>query len=322
MADKEKKKSTGKKLITFLGVVLFIAIVVIVIILLVPKNNGDVISQLCTAKETTLLQVAKEKSDFADFKNKVTSNSRVNGYESEIDFVDSVASNVNKIMVYYNDYLPYIEKNKTFNEASKAIRNNLSNAQKQEDAMADLLANSSLITESSDTYLRNTWIKYRSYFSSWLDSYNKIFVELEKCYTNCLGQSIVNNSASQRYLKTINDYMSVLNSETVRLVENDTTTSEISKYQFTLAGKSNAFTSFVSIVNNNVYINSYYNSTNLQQNFASIEEFLSLSNQSDLTEVISSIDKSGNITKTYENQSSFNSQYDVVKTFLKGGSLS
>ena len=286
MADDNKKKGRNKFIKIFAGLLL-VALIVVAIIYFVPTNKASLVQSFGNARENMLLNNSKNLNEYNTFNTKVKNNSRVKVYSTEIESYVDLTSSVNQVMDYYNDFLKYAQSNRTYKNYNGKVISYLGKANSNAKEMNEIISQAVKLTDSKETYLRSSWLNYRKTFSSWLSNYTKAFESLYQIYSGCYGETISINTASKTNMKTVVAYMNSLTKASAALVENDKSHNEISSYNFEYNGIIKNLKTFV---NKNIAISSeselYYYQTDIQEKYASINNFLKTNTFESLIETI------------------------------------
>lgn len=324
--NSEYSSGTGKRWAVIVGIIALVAIVVVVIIMAIPPNTYNAVETLDRVSQTAYLTTANEQTEFDKFKTKV-STSVVGQYTQELNDMQYIAYSVNAILDYHNDYLVFAKDNKTFKNNYKNIKEGLTDAKESQKKLNKILADTNELSNESSTYLQSAMVDYRNEFFKWLKSSKRAIGGLENTYAGSLGEVSFNNPASDLILDVINDYMDVLVEYYDKLIEFDVKGGNVSDYaakyaEFGLTYKIRCFYSFIARYlynnNSNYYIAKYYFDTNIQNNIKLYNEFFTLYQVEDTTELIASISSSG-ITKIYEGVTDENSAYFAICKFVQGG---
>ena len=313
----------GKKWSIFLAIIVLVAIVVVVIILAISPNTYNAVETLNRTSQTTFLTVENDSIQYNKFKTKINA-SVVNAYTTELYDIESLTLAIDEILDYHNDYLAFAKNNKVFKKNYKEIKNSLNDSKNSQKELVKIIEKTNKLSDESSTYLQSAMIDFRKEYKSWLKFSKKAINALENVYTGSLGNITFNNPASSLILNTANDYLDVIVQDFSSLVDSDVKGANITTYQIKfnnlgLHSKITYFTSFVSRYINSTEVDGYYFDSAVQEKYATLNSFFELYSQSNLVEIIDSINNSGEITKTYEGITDENGVYNSICNFLKGG---
>lgn len=323
MADKKANKSnnTGsRKWLVFTGALVFIAIIVVIVVLLIPANTSSMIETVQEASKTSFLTEAREKDKYNDFINRIKNNSNTNYYAKETEDLIVLSETLADVLVYYNGYIVFAKDNHTLSQNYKNIKDNLNKAMEMQENMNIQLDEVAKLTDSSATYLQNSWIDFRGTYYKWLESYKIAINSLNDCYQNCFDQSITNNLASTLILNTISDYVNVITNDFKLVVSADTKGDLTGKnYNYSSTGKIDFFNNFVDVNINDILnkneIKNFNFDKNIQVKYQKINKFFELYNETNFYQVINSIN-ANSIHKVYEGVEDSEGIYDAVKSFI------
>lgn len=313
----------GKKWSIFLAIIVLVAIVVVVIILAIPPNTYNAVETLNRTSQTTFLTVENDRIQYDKFKTKINA-SIVNPYTTELYDIEKLTVAVDVMLDFHNDYLIFAKDNKTFKKNYKEIKNNLNNSKNSQKKLVDIIEKTNKLSDESSTYLQSAMIDFRKEYLYWLKYSKKAINALENVYSGSLGDVSFNNSASTLILNTANDYLEVILDEVDYITQSDYKGANITAYSTAyknsaLHGKIANFFSFVvkNLPSNN--ISNFYFDNAIQEKFENLNTFFELYSQSNLIEIIDSIDSDGAIFNIYEGIEDENGVYGSMCLFLRGG---
>lgn len=289
MAETKKKKN---KFVKVFACILFVVLVVGGVLLFIPTDKSSLVGELAVAKESMLLQDSQSKSDFDAFFNRVRANDRVRMYGSEISAVKKLADNMDEVVDYYNYYIKFAQSNRTYKNNNGKAKSSLQKATSKGRELNSIISNAIKLTNSTETYLRSTWVKYRSEFLSYLSYCEEAFGALSKILCGCFGETITINGGTKANVLAVNDYLNVINQRVAEVIKNDKVAQNASSYDFNYGGVVNKFSAFV-----DKYIKEfgneqkYFFDSSVQEGYQSVIAYLENDN---FQSIILTIDKNGN----------------------------
>lgn len=329
MADKKKEYSAGngKRWLIGLGVVVFIAIVIVAIVLLIPANTTSATELLNKSTTTSFMVSQTEKTEYDSFESKVAKTQKINKYlekmPTEMADVQSLSLTISDVFKHYNDYIIYVENTSAYKQNYKAIKNGLNGTIQTQKQLNSKLGEINKLSESSPTYLQNAWIDFREEYVEWLGHANQTIQGLSNAYQGGMGNSTTNNLASKLILNTVCDYVNVLYQDFKQINTEENENPNRSDYDYDIHGKVVAFDNFATkYLASDVEIKDYYFNNTIKTQFQTIEEFFTLYNETNMQNLIDSIQYISNkavVSKTYTGVEDTTGVYVQVKVFLLGG---
>lgn len=274
MAD-DKKKKGASKFIKITACLLFVAIVVGLIIFFVPTNKSSLVDTLIDTKESMLLCDSDSRANYHSFTVRINANSRVSIYADEIDAIEGIADSLNEIARYYNDYIKFATSNRTYKNYNGKAKSAIEKANSESKKLNKLITDATKLTDSKETYLRNTWLEYRKGFLNYVKNYRDAFDALKRIYDGCFKESVSINPATKTNMEAVNAYIDILIDKINDLVETDKMHTETSSYEFNYGGLATNFDKFVTKhVKDTVRGENYYFDSSVYDNYQTIIAYL------------------------------------------------
>ena len=310
------KAGGSKKWLFIVGILVLIAIIVVIIVVSIPGNSYGAIERLSQASQSSFLQSEREKALYDNTERKISESLVTDDYLQELQDIRLLSTHINYVLDYYNGYMIYASDNSVLRRNHKTIENSLEDALTYQDQMDELLTDINGLGENSDSYLRVLWIDFRAAYTNYLSNMSTAIDALNNCYQGCFDKTFTNNLASQIILNTIDDYLTEITKDFGVIVENDRENFSERDYNYQSHGKVDYFCNFVeAYILDDSDIKGYYFNDSLIQNYELINKFYNLYNQTNFELIISSIDNSGTITLSFQQEDS-EGVYQAVKEFL------
>lgn len=315
--SKDYKASGAKKWLVIFGILVLIAVIVVGIVLFIPANTYSMIEALQENEAHFLMKDTEEQNDFNEFTIKLKSSEALSYYTEEINNVLVITDSLSDVLSFYNNYMVFAKSNKTLSSNTKSINKYISEANKIQKNIDNLLVETKKLDTEATSYLKNAWIDFRKEFVKYMDNYYKMFTSLYKCYQGCFDLSYSNNAASKRILNAVNDYVYCIMMDYKSVSANDKKDSLYQgNYSYTSSPKITWFKAFVDkCVVDNTEITTYLYTPSLQSDYAKYDTFFTTYKENDFRRMIKAIN-STDLTNPYGNVEDDANLFEAAKDFL------
>lgn len=313
--NKDYKASGAKKWLIIVGILVLIAIIVVVIVLCIPANTYSAVERLKQFSQSSFLESETEQTRYSEVEQKIAA-STIDYYSEEVGDIRVLSEGINDILDYYDEFLVLATDNDTLSRNYKTIKNNLEDAMDYQQALNDYMDEISNLSNNADSHLRNLWIDFRVTFTDYLSSMTNVIDALNNCYQGCFEVNLANNLASTIILNTVDDYLTVVTADFNEIVDTDEKNTTSRDYNYLSHGKITLLENFVEkyVVDDSDIVE--YNFTeSLKSSYQKINSFFELYSQDNFVSVIDSIQSSGDITLTFQQEDS-DGVYEAVKEFI------
>lgn len=273
MAEKTKK-GFNKKWLIALSVLVLAAIVTVMVLVFIPKDTAKAVKRAHQAENTMFLNVKNVEEDkkINEFMSKFGNET---DYWWEALHVKTTALNLNIVLEFYNEYLPYAKSNKVFQDNYNKIMDGFDKAEKSQKKMNAILDEvNEKLDSSSLTYVRSAWRDFRIAWVDYMKGYGSAIEGMSHVFEGSMPEISAANKFSFLVLETVNDYIASITNAYEILVKNDlgdhlSTVTFTSGHGMHVCGKFVLFSQYLT----NCDLSQYEYSLVMQETVEKVEKF-------------------------------------------------